>query len=128
MKTLILTASTLLFIANVEAGSSMKVEGTCSGKLPDGSDISYTYYSDFDGCAKKSGAAVNFTSGVEGLFTGKRSFTEKDDNYHFDDYQLTFANSTGNTTGKLTYTDLITGKKQSVTLQCEVRDYEYTDC
>lgn len=128
MKTLIISALTMTMLSTAQAGTSMKVEGTCSGTLKDGTEVSYTYYSNFDGCKKVSSAAVNFNSGIEGLFTGKRSFTRSTDRYTFNDYKLTFANSTGNTTGKLTYKDFETNKKQTVTLQCEVRDYEYADC
>lgn len=127
MKTLIVSIITLSF-SSLSYGSSLKIEGTCSGKLADGSDISYTYYSNFNGCKKKSVAAVNFTSGIEGLFTGTRSFTRSSDIYAFNGYKLIFANSTGNTTGKLNYKDIETNKTKTVTLQCEVRDYEYNDC
>lgn len=106
----------------------MKIEGNCSGKLADGADISYTYYSDFNGCKKVSTAAVSFQGGLEGLNTGTRAFSKSSDIYKFYKYTLTFANSTGNTTGKLTYRDPETNKKHTITLQCEVRDYEYTDC
>lgn len=128
MKTFILVAATLIFISTALAGTSMKVEGSCSGKLSDGTDVSYTYYSNFDGCRKISNAAVNFTSGIEGLVTGKRSFTGNQDRYQVDGHELRFANSTGNTSGKLIYVDEETGKNKSVTLQCLVRDYEYADC
>lgn len=106
----------------------MKVEGSCSGKLNDGTEVSYTYYSNYDGCKKVSSAAVNFNSGIEGLFTGKRSFTRSSDIYTFNDYKLIFANSTGNTSGKLTYKDFETSKRKTISVQCEVRDYEYADC
>lgn len=129
MKILALTLISLLSTSiSYAGGTSMKVEGNCSGKLADGSDISYTYYSNFNGCKKVSTSAVSFQGGLEGLFTGTRAFTSSSDVYKFYSYTLTFANSTGNTTGKLTYRDPESKKKKTVTLQCEVRDYEYSDC
>ena len=129
MKTLVAASLlSLTLLSSAFAGTSMKVEGSCSGKLLDGTDISYTYYSNFNGCKKISTSAVSFQSGIEGLFTGTRSFTDSSDNYSFTNYKIVFKNSTGNTTGKLTYKDARTGKSKTVTLQCEVRDYEYGDC
>lgn len=128
MKIIIIFALSLVFISTTQAATSMKVEGSCSGTLKDGTEVSYTYYSNYNGCKKISTAALNFTSGIEGLFTGKRSFTRKSDLYTFNGYQLRFANSTGNTSGKLTYRDFTSNEKTTVTLQCEVRDYEYADC
>lgn len=106
----------------------MKEEGSCTGKLRNGTPVSYTYYSNFNGCKSVSTSAVQFSSGFEGLLTGTRSFSETSDNYTFNSFKLSFANSTGNTTGKLTYKDPSTGYTKTVTLQCEVRDYEYSDC
>ena len=110
-----------------ELGSSMKLEGSCSGTLKDGTEVSFNYYSDFDGCKDVSKGAVAFNSGVEGLFTGQRSFTETRDNYTFPEQKLSFENSTGNTTGILIMNDL-EGKPEAVKLQCDIRDYEYADC
>ena len=129
MKTLAVCLFTLVSLSLAHAGgTSMKVEGNCSGKLADGSDISYTYYSNFNGCKKVSTSAVSFQGGLEGLYTGTRAFSKSSDIYKFYAYTLVFANSTGNTTGKLTYRDQETKKKHTITLQCEVRDYEYGDC
>lgn len=122
MKTLIISLITLTSLSLAHAGSSLKLEGSCSGKLADGTEVSYSYYSNFNGCKKTSVAAVIFTNGIEGLYTGTRSFTKSSDIYTFNAYKLIFANSTGNTTGKLIY------KKKTAKLSCEVRDYEYSDC
>src|SRR5690606_398889 len=109
-------------------GSSLKVEGTCSGILNDGQEVGLVYYSDFDGCKEKSVSAVAFTEGIEGLITGTRSFTEKEDIYSFPEHRLILANSTGNTVERLIYQDN-EGEQQSDFLKCEVRDYEYEkDC
>lgn len=128
MKTLILSLASFFIFSQAMAGSSLKVEGSCSGKLLDGSDVSYTYYSNFNGCKKVSTAGISFQDGKEGMYTGTRSFTTSSDNYTFNSYKLSFKNSTGNTTGKFIYKDARTGKTKTVTLQCEVRDYEYGDC
>lgn len=107
----------------------MKIEGTCAGTLSDGSAVSYTYYSNFDGCRKISKAAISFTAGIEGLFTGKRSFTDSQDIYELNGgYKLIFANSTGNTSGSLTYPVGSGRKMETVNIQCQARDYEYQDC
>ena len=128
MKTLTVTLLSLAFSSMALAGTSMKVEGSCSGKLSDGSAVSYTYYSNFNGCKSVSSAAVSFGKGIEGLYTGTRSFTDSSDNYSLGAFRLSFANSTGNTTGKLTYKDPSTGATKTVKVECSVRDYEYSDC
>lgn len=110
---------------NTEAGSSMKLEGTCTGSLADGTEVGMNYYSDFDGCKKTSKSAVTFTSGIEGLFTGTRTLAQEDV-HSYPQHRLTFANSTGNTEGTLQYTDT-QGVKQSVKVLCDVRDYEYAE-
>ena len=108
-----------------DTGSAMKVEGTCSGNLADGTAVSFTYYSDFDGCKNESKSAVTFNSGIEGLYTGKRALADKDV-HSYPQHRLTFANSTGNTEGTLQYTDH-QGARQTVKVQCDVRDYEYAE-
>jgi len=128
VKNLIISFVTLSLSSLAVAGTSMKVEGSCSGTLADGSEVSYTYYSNFNGCKKVSTSAVSFVNGFDGLYTGTRSFTDSSDNYSFNSYKLTFANSTGNTAGKLTYKDEFSGRTKTVKVKCEVRDYEYTDC
>lgn len=110
-----------------DKGTSMKLEGSCSGTMADGTEISLNYYSDFDGCKDVSKSAVAFSSGIEGLFTGERTFTDAKDNYTFPEQRLSFANSTGNTTGTLKVTNH-QGEPETVNLQCDVRDYEYADC
>lgn len=106
----------------------MKVEGNCGGKLLDGTEVNFTYYSNFDGCKKVSTAGLSFQGTIEGMNTGTRSFTTSSDIYNLKNYKIIFKNSTGNTTGRFTYNDASTGKAKTVTLQCEVRDYEYSDC
>lgn len=110
-----------------DKGSSMKLEGTCSGTLADGTAVSLNYYSDFDGCKDVSKSAVAFTEGGDGLHTGNRSFTEKKDIYSFPEQSLILANSTGNTTATLKVLNA-QGEAEKVQLQCDVRDYEYADC
>ncbi len=110
------------------AGTSMKVEGSCSGTLSNGQAVSYTYYSNFNGCKSSASGAVSFKKGLEGLHTGTRSFTDSSDIYNLGSYKLTFANSTGNTTGKLTYKDPSTGATKTAKMTCSVRDYEYSEC
>lgn len=132
MKSLFLTLLAFLIVnlmsnANAAVGSSMKTEGSCSGTLHDGTPVSFTYYSNFNGCKKVSKSAVTFTSGIEGLFTGSRTFKGGRDVYSFPKHGLSFADSTGNTSGKLKYRDE-TKAAHSVEVQCEVRDYEYADC
>lgn len=109
------------------AGSSLKVEGSCTGTLDDGTQVSFTYYSNFNGCKNTAKAAINFNSGIEGLLTGTRSLARGQDVYSFPDHRLTFADSTGNTSGKFRYTNA-QGKKKTTTVSCDVRDYEYSDC
>lgn len=126
------TLAVVLFTLNAEA-ATMKFEGQCSGTLKDGTPVSYTYYSNFDGCKNRSRAAVTFHEGLAlDLHTGVRSFSNGKDIYSFKQdkkevVRLTFADSTGNTSGALTYTDL-EGEKQTVELSCMVRDYSYGDC
>jgi hypothetical protein len=124
MKPLLLLFYVFLLGSTAYASSPMKIEGSCKGTLINGTQVSYKYFSNFDGCKKISQASVSFTSGLQGRFKGKRSFTETQDIYDMKGgYKLIFNNSTGNTSGTLLYP-----KNQSVTTQCEVRDYEYSDC
>lgn len=108
-----------------DSGTTMKLEGTCSGNLADGTAVNLTYYSDFNGCSPESKSAVTFSSGIEGLYTGKRTLGDKDI-HSYPDHSLSFANSTGNTEGILQYTDH-QGAKQTVKVQCDIRDYEYAE-
>ena len=124
-----LVAFTLTATCFANAGTSMKIEGSCSGTLADSTPISFNYFSDFDGCKPKSQAALSFTQGREGLSTGVRTFPKDKDMYLFNGkYRLTLANSTGNTSATFSYTDEETNSRKSVELQCDIRDYEYTDC
>lgn len=126
------TLAVVLFTLNAGA-ATMKMEGQCSGTLKDGTAVSYTYYSNFDGCKNRSRAAVTFHEGLAlDLHTGVRSFSNGKDIYKFKQdkkevVRLTFADSTGNTSGELTYTDT-EGEKQTVELSCMIRDYSYGDC
>lgn len=108
-----------------DTGATMKLEGTCTGSLADGTAVSFNYYSDFDGCKSDSRSAVTFSSGIEGLFTGKRTLGDQDV-HSYPEYQLSFANSTGNTEGTLRYNDR-QGVQQKVKVQCDIRDYEYAE-
>ncbi|MFP5384777.1 MAG: hypothetical protein ACLGHN_01770 [Bacteriovoracia bacterium] len=107
-------------------GSSMKVEGSCSGTLLDGTAVSFNYYSDFDGIKEISKSAMAFTEGLDGLFTGTRTFKNDNDTYSFPGYKLTLVNSTGNTSAKITYIDM-DDNTQTVELPCDVRDYTYEE-
>lgn len=108
------------------SGSSMKLEGSCTGTLKNKAPVAFTYYSNFDGCKNTSSAAITYTAGIEGLFTGTRSFKNNQDHYSFPKNTLSFPDSTGNISGTLKYFD---GRAtQTIKVQCEVRDYEYGDC
>ena len=115
----------------VEAGTNMNLEGSCKGKLHDNTPVSFSYYSDFDGCKEKSQAGITFNKSNKALgqilSTGQRYFTDTQDIYSFKDKKLSFANMTGNTSGKLTYKDQ-NGKTRTVTVSCEIRNYEYAEC
>ncbi|MFL5783221.1 MAG: hypothetical protein ACJ76H_01345 [Bacteriovoracaceae bacterium] len=126
MKTIFFFIAVLSFSTSTFAGS-MKVEGLCSGKLLDGTPVAFQYYSDFDGCKKVSGAALSYVEGREGMLTGERSFTTSNDIYNFGELKLILKNSTGNTGARFQYTD-DQGGKRTVELQCDVRDYEYSEC
>lgn len=123
----VLTILVLNYSAEAAVGSSLKTEGSCSGNLTDGTPVSFTYYSDFDGCKNVSKSAITFNSGIEGLFTGSRAFKGGRDNYNFPRHNLSFADSTGNTSGTLGYRDE-NNQRQVIQVQCEVRDYSYGDC
>jgi hypothetical protein len=132
MKQLFLILLAFLFVAilpNAEAasGSALKPEGSCSGNLADGTPVSFTYFSNFNGCQKTSKGAIAFQSGIEGLITGSRTFKSSKDYYNFPKVDLTFADSTGNLSGKLGYRDAA-NVRQVIEVQCDVRDYEYVDC
>lgn len=118
------------------ASNNMKLEGSCQGVLQNGTEVNFTYFSDFDGCQNKINAALSF--GVEthlGDYLGVRAFDEGKDVYSFksendksiEAYRITLADSTGNTEGVLHYRDALS-KLQSIIVSCEIRDYEYGDC
>ncbi len=126
---LLIAFSLLLLNFKVQAapteGSTLKIEGTCSGTLKDGSTVNLTYYSNFDGIKDVSQSAVTFTGALEGLFTGTRQFKQGKDIYTFPGAKLIFLDSTGNTSGTLQYSQ--EEIQQSVDIQCEIRDYEYAE-
>lgn len=130
MKKLSLVALSVLVLnlsAQAATGSSLKTEGSCNGNLADGTPVSFTYYSDFDGCKNVSKGAVTFHSGIEGLFTGSRAFKGDKDRYNFPRHDITFQDSTGNTSGTLGYRDE-NNQRHVISVQCEVRDYSYGEC
>ena len=110
-----------------KVGSSQKIEGSCSGNLVDGTAVSFTYYSNFDGCSKVSKSSLAFHSGIEGLITGSRTFPGNKDYYNFPRNDLTLSNSTGNTFAKFGYRDSY-NVRHVISVQCDVRDYTYDDC
>lgn len=123
----IILSLAVMFFSTTAFSLSMKIEGGCAGHLADGTQIAFQYYSNFNGCTNSSKAAISYDQGREGMVTGKRSFTEKSDIYAFGKEKLTFANSTGNTTGRYSYINS-KGSRRTVTLQCDVRDYHYGEC
>lgn len=123
----LLITAFVVFFSSSAFSLSMKVEGNCAGKLADGSSISFQYYSNFNGCKNTASAGISYDQGREGMVTGSRKLSDSSDTYTFGKTNLVFANSTGNTTGKYRYTDR-RGDRRSVTLQCDVRDYEYAEC
>ena len=123
----IIFALVVMFFSLSAFSLSMKIEGGCAGHLADGTSIAFQYYSNWSGCSNSSKAAISYDQGREGMVTGTRSFTEKSDIYNFGKERLTFANSTGNTSGRYSYLNS-RGKRQTVTLQCDVRDYHYGEC
>jgi hypothetical protein len=130
MKKLFLVALSVFAVTLTDSfavGSSLKLEGTCSGHLADGTEVNFNYYSDFNGCNKVSKSAIAFNSGIEGLITGSRAFKNNKDYYNFPKNDLTFADSTGNTSGKLGYRDS-KNVRRTINVQCDIRDYEYSDC
>lgn len=120
----------LLTASFAHSGTSMKFEGSCTGTLSNNVPVNFKYYSDFDGCKEKSAAAISFSS-TEGeeqtLVTGERRFEGDKDIYAFQKTRVVFENSTGNTSGDLSYLNEETGEYQAVVVQCMVRDYHYAE-
>lgn len=127
----------LSIVSLANASQEQKLEGRCSGPLEDGTQVEFSYYSDFDGCQGNIASSIKFSkeSGL-GYHVGSRTFENHKDIYSFkgektntpqEVYRLTFEDSTGNVTGVLDYFDL-QGAKQSITIQCEILDFEYEDC
>ncbi len=119
------------------AGVSMKLEGTCRATQLDRTVKTFKYFSSFNGCKNKSSAAYTTKTG-DSVLTGVREFVGDKDVYTFstgtveDTIRLTFANSTGNTSGTMTYYDDTLGeqapRKRTIKVTCEIRDYEYAEC
>ncbi len=108
--------------------SEMKLEGSCHGNFSDGTPVSFTYYSDFNGCQQNINAAIKLSPNFGSqYFKGKRAFEDSKDIYTVETYRVTFKDSTGNTSGVFSYLDVV-GHRQSITVQCEIRDYEYDEC
>lgn len=126
MKKLILALTVTVITSSAQA-VAMNLEGSCAGTLKDGSPVAFQYYSNFDGCKKVSKAAISYHYGQDGMVTGTRRFTDADDIYAFGKTRVVFKNSTGNTTGRYEYVDQ-KGSRQSVVLDCDVRDYHYGEC
>lgn len=129
VKKLIISFFFSLLTANAaQASTSMNYEGSCNGTLANNAPISFKYYSDFDGCKEKSTAAISYNDAGEdrGLVTGTRTLKVKDI-YNFAGNKLTFENSTGNTSGSLSYQNEETGEREEVIVQCEVREYSYAE-
>lgn len=130
MKSASLIALSLAFLTfNLHAatGSALKTEGSCTGNLQDGTPVSFTYYSNFNGCKNVSKSGISFHSGLDGLYTGSRTLKGGKDYYNFPGHDLTFKDSTGNTSGALGYRDA-SNQRHVITVQCDVRDYEYAEC
>jgi hypothetical protein len=116
-------------------GTTMKVEGSCSGTLDDKTQVTLTYFSNFNGCSNTSSSAISLNSPSlgQGLYTGTRSIAGSQDIHSVKDGKkkeilaLRFANSTGNTSAVFKYLDQ-NGVARVVTVQCNVRDYEYGEC
>lgn len=122
----LLSLCTLLFAGFVSAQTDMKIEGSCRGQFR-GTDISFKYFSAFNGCVNKSKAEVAFTSGQSPKLKGTRILSNGLDTYTFKNYWLVFPDSTGNTHGDFKYRDS-SGTIRSVRLECQVLDYEYSEC
>lgn len=129
MKLLFTGLFLLGIVTFANAGGEQKLEGKCSGQLEDGSQVGFSYFSNYEGCQGNISSSIKFSSesGL-GYHQGKRTFANQKDIYSFKSrYQLTFEDSTGNISGVLDYFD-VQGERQSITVQCEIRDYEYEDC
>lgn len=111
------------------AVNALKLEGSCAGKLVNGKAVKFNYFSDFNGCLRKSHAALRFDSGMSGYFLGKRTFSKGEDIYSFDKepVKLILGDSTGNTGGRFQYLDS-KNVSRIIILKCQVRDYEYGEC
>lgn len=124
----IFTVLVFLFFATFAQASNVKLEGACYGDLIDGSRVSFYYYSNFNGCQKRSTAVIRFFTKFEPVnYKGKRTFQNDRDIYTFDDYRVSFKDSTGNTDGIFSYYNDY-GWRRSVKVKCVVLDYEFEAC
>jgi hypothetical protein len=126
----------LAIVSFAYAGGEQKLEGKCSGQLENGSQVGFSYFSDYEGCQGNISSSIKFSSASGlGNHKGNRTFENNKDIYLFKSgrrntqkiYQLTFEDSTGNISGVLDYSDL-KGNRHSITVQCVIRDYEYEEC
>lgn len=119
-------------ISFANARGELKLEGKCTGVLENGSAVGFSYFSDYEGCQGNISSSIKFSSeSGMGNLKGKRTFENDKDIYSFKsgrkNHQLTFEDSTGNISGVLEYSDM-KGDRHSITVQCEIRDYEYGEC
>lgn len=129
MKLFFISALFLAVIPLANARAEQKLEGKCTGHLENGSPVAFSYFSDYEGCEGSIASSIKFSpqTGL-GNLRGKRTFANEKDIYEFKkNYKLTFEDSTGNISGILEYTDA-QAQRQSVIVQCSIRDYEYADC
>lgn len=118
----------LFFYTFAQAKDDLKLEGACYGDLIDGSRVSFYYYSNFNGCQKRSTAVIRFFINFEPVnYKGKRTFQNERDIYTFHGYRVSFKDSTGNTDGLFSYYDDY-GWRRSVKVKCWIIDYEYEAC
>ncbi len=124
----LLTANAAQAVTTAESSTSMNYQGSCHGTLANNAPISFKYYSDFDGCKEKSAAAISYNDAGEdrGLVTGTRTLKSRDV-YNFAGNRLSFENSTGITSGTLSYLNEESGEREEVIVQCEVREYSYAE-
>lgn len=124
---LFLYLSALAF-AHAQAESEMKMEGRCNGTMASGTQVTFTYYSDFNGCQQNINAAIKFGPDFGSrYYKGKRAFENSQDIYTVDTYRVTFKDSTGNLGGIYSYLD-VAGQRQSIPVECSILDYEYDEC
>ncbi|HXH73420.1 MAG TPA: hypothetical protein VNJ08_00540 [Bacteriovoracaceae bacterium] len=117
----------LSLCAFAQAEDEMKLEGSCNGNYTNGKPVSFTYFSNFNGCQQKIKAAIKFApdSGSQ-HHKGNRAFENNQDIYTLGTYQVSFADSTDIKEGIFSY--LNDGKRESIIVKCVIRNYEYYEC